>query len=129
VEKWESSLATNPAVLTTKMSLTPIFEVVDLVDQKKTTGCRDALFDFLFVKKDVRSSWEEDLKKSPSIQEIFRIMEETNRKKMAEMTKTSSEDCFPGTSFVWVRNKEEPFTKTLTANPEERKTRSRIYFC
>jgi len=112
-KKWESSLATSPAVLTTKMSLTPISEVVNLIAPAKTNGCRDALFDLLggkftlFVKKEEENQRlsEEKVKKQ---QELSMMIEETNRKKIAESTKTSSSDCFPGTSFVWVRNKEEP---------------------
>jgi len=112
-KKWESSLAINPAILTTRMSLTPIYEVVNLVDPNKTKGCRDALIDLLggkftfFLKKeeDAQREREEEEEKK---QEEIRLQEETNRGKIAETTRPSSSDCFPGNSFVWVKNKEEP---------------------
>ncbi len=44
---WQASLASNPAILTTEMTLLPIHNVVELVDPDKVTGCKQALADFL----------------------------------------------------------------------------------
>ena len=112
-KKWESSLAANPALLTTEMSLIPIYDVVNLVDPSKSSGCRDALHDLLggkftiYLKKEEenkRLKEEEEKKK----QEENKKLEESNRKKIAEKTEPQSSSCFPGDSFVWVRYKNGP---------------------
>ncbi len=41
------SLSEKPAILTTHMSLTPIYRIVRLVDKKKAKGCREALEDIV----------------------------------------------------------------------------------
>jgi hypothetical protein len=46
-KRWEMSLMEKPEILTTQMSLTPIYRLVRLVDKKKGQGCREALEDIL----------------------------------------------------------------------------------
>ena len=104
---WESSLATNPAFLTTEMSLIPISELVDIVDSQKTAACREALHDFLGGKFTVYRKMEEEAEKRFHEEKLKRE-EETDRQKAAESVKSSSRDCFPSRSLVIVKGLDEP---------------------
>ncbi len=61
--KWETSLASQPSILMTEMTLLPICEVVHLVDKNKFQGCRDAMVDFLGGKFMTLKREEEEQKK------------------------------------------------------------------
>ena len=95
---WLNSLAKSPALLTTEMSLTPISEMVALVNKDKKLGCREALHYLL------GGNFKIYLNKVQEIEENLRKSQETNRAKIAETVKPKSEkSCFPGSAKIWVR--------------------------
>ena len=110
---WESSLAKEPALLCTEMSLLPIYEIVDRVDPEKRAGCRDALEDFLGGKFTIYSKKEEDEEMHKTRDEI------TNRQEAAESVETGAKKCFPGISRAIVKNSNKPkLTKDLEIGDE-----------
>ena len=103
MQQWERSLGSQPSILTTELTLLPIYEVIDLVNRDKFQGCRDAMHDFLGgtfrIKKLEEKEKEEREEKARREQE--RILEETNNKAIAESVPTNNDsNCFPGDTTV-----------------------------
>jgi hypothetical protein len=80
--QWETSLASQPSILMTEMTLLPICEVVDRVDNNKFQSCRDAMVDFLGGKFIALKNEEEEQKR--------RKIEEENRKRIEKEKEETS---------------------------------------
>ena len=94
-QKWKSSLALNQTFLTTEMSLIPIFDLVEVVDGRRSAACREALHDFLGGKFTIYRKLENEADKIFLDEKLLRE-EETNRQKAAQSVLTSL-TCFPAT--------------------------------
>ncbi len=100
---WQASLASNPAILTTEMSLLPIYDVVELVDPKKVEGCRDAWTALLGVKFGAPKREKQIEAEEPQFKEE---QEEAGRKKDAKSTPDpkSGGHCYASNSKVYLQD-------------------------
>ncbi len=99
---WQASLASNPAVLSTDMSLLPIHNVVELVDPNKVRGCKQALEDFLGGEFAAIKKRENEMKEKE--RKIKEEAEEARRKKEAESTPDPQPgpSCYASSSKVYL---------------------------
>ncbi len=101
--KWVTSLSAQPAVLTTEMSLIPIYELVGHINPSRRRPCLQALSDFLGGKFTVMAKKEQEQEAVKKEEEILKTRDST-----AAANRPSDEDeagkCFPGNSVVLCRS-------------------------
>ena len=102
-KNWVASLSRCPEILTTDMSLIPIYTLAGAVDAEKESACRDALHDFLGGKFKALTRKEEERKKKEEDEKEKASL--VTRKEIAEKSKDkgNKEDgggCFPGNATV-----------------------------